>query len=87
MKIAFIGQKGIPATSGGVEKHVEDLAVKLVAKGHEVLVYTRANYTDQKTKNYQGINLISLPYSALFTKKHSHCGETHRGIFVFNKTH
>jgi len=59
MKIYFIGQKGIPAKSGGVEKHVEALAVNLATKGHEVFVYTRPNYTDRKIKQYRGVNLIS----------------------------
>jgi glycosyltransferase involved in cell wall biosynthesis len=61
MRIAIIGQKGIPAKSGGVEKHVEDLAVHLVALGHEVLVYARPNYTDKKLKEYKGVKIISLP--------------------------
>ena len=61
MKIYIIGQKGIPAVGGGVETHVNDLAVKLVEKGHEVFAYTRNNYSDKKIKEYQGIKLISLP--------------------------
>jgi glycosyltransferase involved in cell wall biosynthesis len=61
MRIAFIGQKGIPSKSGGVEKHVEDLAVRLVKAGHEVFVYTRPNYTDPKILQYKGVKLISLP--------------------------
>jgi glycosyltransferase involved in cell wall biosynthesis len=61
MKIYFIGQKGIPSKFGGVEKHVEDLSTRLVKAGHEVFVYTRANYTDRKLKKYRGVNLISLP--------------------------
>lgn len=66
MKIYFIGQKGLPAVYGGVEKHVEDLATRLVKAGHEVFVYTRPGYTDKNLKKYQGINLISLP--AIATK-------------------
>lgn len=61
MKIAFIGQKGIPATSGGVEKHVDELAKMLSKRGHEIYVYTRPHYTNKYLKQYQGINLISLP--------------------------
>lgn len=61
MRIAFIGQKGIPARSGGVEKHVEDLSRRLVGLGHEVYVYTRPNYTDVQLKTWEGVNLISLP--------------------------
>ncbi|MBU4216810.1 glycosyltransferase family 4 protein [Candidatus Parcubacteria bacterium] len=61
MRIIFIGQKGIPATYGGVEKHVEDLATRLVRDGHEVTVYTRKKYTSDKLKSYKGVELISLP--------------------------
>lgn len=61
MKIAFIGQKGIPSVSGGVETHAEKLAVKLAGLGHEVFVYVRNNYTDKKIKEYKGVKLISLP--------------------------
>ncbi|MFA6106444.1 MAG: glycosyltransferase family 4 protein [Patescibacteria group bacterium] len=61
MKIVFIGQKGIPAVSGGVEKHVEELSVRLVKLGHEVSVYVRPNYTDPGIKDFKGVNLISLP--------------------------
>jgi glycosyltransferase involved in cell wall biosynthesis len=61
MKIVFIGQKGIPVKAGGVEKHVNDLAVKLVEKGHDVSVYTRPSYTDSSLKEYRGVKLISIP--------------------------
>lgn len=61
MKIYIIGQKGIPATSGGVENHVENLAIELVKKGHEVFAYTRHNYSDKNVKEYKGIKLIPLP--------------------------
>jgi glycosyltransferase involved in cell wall biosynthesis len=61
MRIAFIGQKGIPAVSGGVEKHVEELAVRMADMGHEVFVYVRNNYTDKNVENYRGVNLIHLP--------------------------
>jgi len=61
MKVYFIGQKGIPAIYGGVERHVEDLATRLVVAGHEVFVYVRPNYTNKKIKKYKGVNLISLP--------------------------
>jgi glycosyltransferase involved in cell wall biosynthesis len=61
MKIAIIGQKGIPSRSGGIEKHVEDLSVRLVKAGHEVFVYTRPNYTDKNLTEYKGVKLISLP--------------------------
>ena len=61
MKIAFIGQKGIPAKSGGVEKHVEEVAARLVKKGNDVFVYVRNNYTPHDLFEYRGIKLIHLP--------------------------
>jgi glycosyltransferase involved in cell wall biosynthesis len=61
MKIAFIGQKGIPAKGGGVERHAEELAVKLAERGHEVFVYVRKNYTDKKIMQYKGVNLVHIP--------------------------
>jgi glycosyltransferase involved in cell wall biosynthesis len=41
LKIAFVGQKGLPARYGGVETHVEQVAVRLAAAGHEVWAYGR----------------------------------------------
>ncbi|PIR14016.1 glycosyl transferase family 1 [Candidatus Falkowbacteria bacterium CG11_big_fil_rev_8_21_14_0_20_39_10] len=61
MKIVFIGQKGIPAKGGGVERHVEELATRLVRAGHEVMVYTRPGYVCKNLKEYKGVKLISLP--------------------------
>mgnify|MGYP000092701035 FL=1 len=63
MKIAFIGQKGIPTQQGGIEKHVEKLSVKLANLGFEVTVYSRPYYTkdDRKTYEYQGVKIINLP--------------------------
>jgi len=61
VKIAFIGQKGIPTTSGGVEKHVECLASKLSEKNHEVFVYVRNNYTKKYINEFKGVKLIHLP--------------------------
>ena len=62
MRIAMIGQKGIPAIHGGVEKHVHDLSVRLVEHGHEVTVYSRSWYTRAKgTDMVEGIERIHIP--------------------------
>lgn len=61
MRIAMIGQKGIPAIYGGVERHVEDLSRELVKQGHEVLVYARAWYTPKALKNYHGVKIVHTP--------------------------
>ena len=44
MKIAMVGLKGIPATYGGVERHVEELSMELAKRGHDVLVFCRPWY-------------------------------------------
>ena len=61
MRIAMIGQRGVPATHGGVERHVEELGARLAALGDEVTVFTRPNYTDPQLTQYRGMRLKSLP--------------------------
>ncbi|MEK7494935.1 MAG: glycosyl transferase family 1, partial [Patescibacteria group bacterium] len=61
MKIAFIGQKGIPAISGGVEKHVEKIAVRLAAQGHDVTAYVRSHYTKPTLTHFKGVKLVHTP--------------------------
>jgi len=61
MKIAMIGQKGIPAVQGGVERHVHDLAVRL-AKGNTVTVYARSWYTGARgTDMVEGVRRVHTP--------------------------
>ncbi len=60
MRIAMIGQKGIPAAYGGVERHVEDLAVSLVSRGHDVTVYGRSWYARRIAPFYRGIRVVNL---------------------------
>ncbi len=66
MKIYFVGQKGIPANGGGVERHVEELAVRLAHLGQEVFVYSRRGYTKTDMAVYNGVNLLYTP--AVYTK-------------------
>lgn len=61
MRIAYIGQKGIPAKIGGVERYVDEVAVRMAKKGHEVFVYVRSHYTPQNMKSYKGVKLVHLP--------------------------
>ncbi len=58
MKIAYIGQKGIPAAFGGVDFHVEELSKRLVQKGHKVHVYVRNWHTDRYLREYRGVKLV-----------------------------
>ncbi|MFW0862119.1 MAG: glycosyltransferase family 4 protein [Candidatus Komeilibacteria bacterium] len=66
MKIAFIGQKGIPTKFGGVERYVEGVSQNLAKLGHDVFVYTRPYYTNSKKKTWRGVHLISIP--SIYTK-------------------
>jgi glycosyltransferase involved in cell wall biosynthesis len=59
MRIAFIGQKRIPATSGGVEKNVENLATRLAEMGHDVFAYAFEKNNQKLPKEYRGIKLIN----------------------------
>jgi len=61
MKIAHIGQKGIPATFGGVESHVDRLSRRQVQRGHSVSVYVRNWYTPKSLKEYEGVRLVHVP--------------------------
>ncbi|MBI5837840.1 MAG: glycosyltransferase family 4 protein [Candidatus Eisenbacteria bacterium] len=60
MKIAMIGQKGVPATYGGVERHVEELSRRLVQRGHEISVYSRMYYTAVRGRHH-GVRILRLP--------------------------
>ncbi len=61
MKIAMIGQKGIPSRAGGVEIHVEELAAGLAKAGVEVDVYCRKYYCKNRIKEHRGIHLVYIP--------------------------
>ena len=68
LRIAFIGQRGVPATYGGIEQHVEQIGSRLAARGHRVTVFCRANYTDGRTRWHRGMRLITLP---VWANKHA----------------
>jgi glycosyltransferase involved in cell wall biosynthesis len=61
VKIAMIGQKGIPATFGGIEYHVDMLSRELAALGHEVTVYARRWYSPPATAAPAGVRRIYVP--------------------------
>lgn len=44
--VAMIGQKGLPARSGGIERHVSFIASGLAARGYRVVVYGRKWYVE-----------------------------------------
>lgn len=67
MRVAMIGQRGLPATYGGIEHHVEELAVRLTQRGHDVSVFCRRNYTNGRRPSYRGVKLL---YSPTYPSKH-----------------
>ncbi|MFI5370535.1 MAG: glycosyltransferase family 4 protein [Candidatus Eisenbacteria bacterium] len=72
MRIAMIGQKGVPATYGGIEHHVEEIATRLAARGHEVSVFCRLHYTPAGA-TLPGVRLLrrpSVPTKHLDTASH-----------------
>ncbi len=62
MRIAFIGQRGIPAKSGGVEMSVEHLAVRMAKAGHRVFVYARSEYVNPDLHSWRGIRIVHVPF-------------------------
>lgn len=68
MKIAIIGHKRIPSNEGGIEKGVEQHAVRMVQRGHNVTVYNRGGHNvfgkefdGKKLKEYKGIKIVTVP--------------------------
>ncbi|MDF2093730.1 glycosyltransferase family 4 protein [Knoellia sp. 3-2P3] len=66
LHIAMVGQKGLPATFGGIEHHVEHLSRRLVRRGHRVTVYCRSSYGEIPARSYHGIDLV--PAATVGTK-------------------
>jgi glycosyltransferase involved in cell wall biosynthesis len=57
----MIGTRGMPTSYGGVERAVEELSVRLVERGHEVVVYCRIPYCDTRMREWHGVRLRYLP--------------------------
>jgi glycosyltransferase involved in cell wall biosynthesis len=61
MRIAILGTRGIPASYGGFETFAEQLAVRLVERGHAVTVYGRSSYIPGRPSTHLGVRLVVLP--------------------------
>ena len=68
LRIAIIGHKRIPSNEGGIEKGVEQHAVRMASLGHSVVVYNRGNdnihgkkYNEKPLKEYKGVRIITVP--------------------------
>lgn len=68
MKIAMFGHKRMPSREGGVEIVVEQLSVRMAAKGHQVTCLNRrghhvsgAEFDERPQKEYHGVRLKTVP--------------------------
>ena len=62
LKIAMLGTRGVPATFGGVEHHVEEIGRRLVDRGHEVTVYSQSKYLgESRVQEYLGMRVVRVP--------------------------
>ena len=68
MRIAMLGHKRIPSHEGGIEVVVEELAARMVEKGHQVTCFNRTGqhvsgkeYEVQKLDEYRGIRIRRVP--------------------------
>jgi glycosyltransferase involved in cell wall biosynthesis len=57
LKVAMIGQRGIPASYGGVERAVEELAARLADRGHDVTVFCRRGDHEDEPRQYRSVRL------------------------------
>src|SRR4051794_7032828 len=61
MRVAILGTRGIPAAYSGFETAAEQLASRLSARGHEVVVYCRPHVVDRRLRQWRGARLVHLP--------------------------
>jgi glycosyltransferase involved in cell wall biosynthesis len=61
VKVAILGTRGIPASYSGFETAAEQLASRLSARGHDVVVYCRPHVVDRSLRQYRGARLVHLP--------------------------
>jgi glycosyltransferase involved in cell wall biosynthesis len=103
MRIAMIGQKGIPVTIGGPENFVREISTRLVQRGHRVTVYCRPYALIQwarflspqdrdsiRRRNYHGVDLKvlpTLPTKSLDAIVHSTLASIHSAFDRFDVIH
>jgi len=61
LSVALIGSRGIPARYGGYETLMEELAVRLLARGFRITVYCRSHSTPRSLRSWRGARLVVLP--------------------------
>ncbi len=62
LKIAMLGTRGVPATYGGIEHHVEQIGHRLVARGHDVTVFSQSKYLGgDRVREHLGMRVVRVP--------------------------
>lgn len=87
LKIALIGTRGVPANYGGFETCVEEVGKRLVVKGHDVTVYCRKSYYEEKQGEYLGMKLVylpNIPKKTLDTMSHTFLSTVHALFFNYD---
>ena len=69
MKIAMIGQKGIPSRAGGIEIHAEEIIKRIQNKDIEIFVYCRKGYCNNLDLNISNNN-IKIKFTPFVNTKH-----------------
>lgn len=67
LKIAMLGHKRIPSREGGIEVVVEELATRMVKKGHEVTCFNRSGhhvageeFDTEHLSEYKGVKCVNV---------------------------
>jgi glycosyltransferase involved in cell wall biosynthesis len=62
MRLAIIGERGIPARYSGFSTLIEQMSTRLVAQyGFEVTVYCRSHYFVERPARFKGVRCVYLP--------------------------
>lgn len=61
LRIAMIGQQGLPAHYGGVERAVEEVAARLVQRGHHVTAFNSTADDEEHIASHRGIEIRYVP--------------------------
>ncbi|GEO98740.1 glycosyltransferase family 4 protein [Methylobacterium haplocladii] len=62
LKVMMLGLRGLPRVQGGVERHVEELALRLARSGCSVEILARGPYVERKEPHrWRGLVVTPLP--------------------------
>lgn len=61
LRIAILGGRGIPSSYSGTEAFFIEIAPRLAARGHDVVVYCRKVLYQDRPPEYKGVRLVYLP--------------------------